>query len=51
MTAVTGEWWCAQCQAGDHGPNADKEAEKHTKTTGHSTHTSWRPVPTTRKKA
>lgn len=39
MTATVTAWTCGSCDAGDTGTPAacDRQAERHTKTTGHPT--------------
>lgn len=42
-------WRCLTCDEHGAGPRADKDAEKHTRTTEHSTTTSGRPATTARR--
>ena len=41
--SITEAWTCTTCDAHGTGPGSDRAADKHTRTTGHTTRTTATP--------
>lgn len=48
MTALVESWACRNCDAHGTGTTSDRAADKHTRTTGHTTRTTATPKEPTR---